>query len=150
MNLIAAGLGIAVIVWVGSTLVMGGDADATPPPMTEAATDPDPSSVPTQSPPPASPPAGYRAYALAFPDVRGLPSDLDAGARLELWVALEPPITKAPRIQKLIDGVLYDRTIPAVIEGQPPTAIVLVPEDKVGKLMYGDRYGALGAALVVD
>jgi hypothetical protein len=82
--------------------------------------------------------------------VSGLPSDLDAGARLELWVALEPPLTKAPRIQKLVEGVLYDRTVPPVIEGQPPTAIVLVPEDKVGKLMYGDRYGALSASLAVD
>jgi hypothetical protein len=49
-----------------------------------------------------------------------------------------------------VGGVVYERTIPSVIEGEPATAMVLVPEDKVRDLMYGDRYGSLSASTAND
>lgn len=83
-----------------------------------------------------------------MPDVDGLPPDLQPGDRLELWVAWDPPLTERPRIEPLVAKAFYERTVEPVITGEPPTAVVLVPEDKVDELMYGDRYGSLSVSVI--
>jgi hypothetical protein len=42
---------------------------------------------------------GRRAYAVAVPELKGLPPEAIPGTRLELWVAWDPPVTKQPRVQ---------------------------------------------------
>jgi hypothetical protein len=148
LNLAAVAGAVAVLVWIGSGLVVGERTKAVSSPAAPSSEVTSPSPLPSPSEQTAG--SSYRGYALAFPDVSGLPTDLAQGARLELWVAWEPPITTRPRIQRLVEEVVYDRTVPAAVEGQPATALVLVHEDDVGDLMYGDRYGSLSAALVVE
>jgi hypothetical protein len=89
-----------------------------------------------------------RAYALAVPEVKGLPADASPGTRLELWVAWDPPITKEPRVQRLIKEVVLDEIIPPVVPEAPATLILSVPTKAVPDLLYGDRYGALSATIL--
>lgn len=144
INLVLVAISVAVVVWVGSGLIAGTSSLSSP------AEEPSTISVSrSPEPSPTLETSGMRGYALSLPEVEGLPPNLDPGSRLELWVAWDPPLTKEPRIQKLVRGVVYERTIPAVVQGEPPTAMVLVPEDEVDELMYGDRYGSLSASLNV-
>lgn len=148
INLIAVAGAVAVIVWVLSGVVAGsGAADLSPsePPSTPS---------PTRTPSPvldseADPKvAAWRGYALAIPEVEGLPTDLLPGDALQLWVAWDPPVTKKPKIAPLVDRVLYERTILPTLPGEAPVAVVLVQEGKVDELMYGDRYGSLSAVVM--
>lgn len=92
--------------------------------------------------------SGRRAYALAVPELKGLPANASPGTRLELWVAWDPPITKEPRVQRLIKEAILDEIIPPVVPEAPATAIVSVPTKSVPDLLYGDRYGALSATIL--
>lgn len=126
-------------------MFVGGEPEpvaAGSPPVVEPSVTPSP--LPIQEPKQGP----WRGYALALPEVDGLPPDLQAGDTLELWVAWDPPLTKEPEIAPLIERVLYDRTIPPVLPGDAPVVVLLVPEGKVERLMYGDRYGALSAVVV--
>ena len=146
INLALVGLAVAVLVWVGSGLLIGGSEP------TDVVVAPTPSAVPTSIATlddPATEPE-MRGYALALPEVDGLTSDIAPGTRLEVWVTWGPEVTDRPDIRKLVNAVIYDRTIPPVVEGGPPTAMVLVPVGKVDELMYGDRFGALSVAIVQD
>jgi hypothetical protein len=80
--------------------------------------------------------------------LEGLPPDAPAGTRMELWVAWDPPVTKAPKVQRLLPEVILERTVPPVVPEAPATAIVAVPAKDVSRLVYGDRYGALSVALL--
>lgn len=89
-----------------------------------------------------------RIYAVSLPRLQGLPANAAPGTRLELWVAWEPPITRAPRYQKLLDGVVLSEIVPPPIPEAPPTALLSVASKSVGDLLYADRYGALSALVV--
>ena len=146
MNLAAGAAAAAVLVWVGSSILVGGESVpvAAPPTATPAPVEVD--TTPTARPERRT--NNLRGYALSIPEVDGMPPDLEAGSELEVWVAWDPPLTKQPQIEPLVARVIYERTIPSVVPGGPPTAVILVPEGKVDELMYGDRYGALGVALL--
>jgi hypothetical protein len=96
----------------------------------------------------ASDVAGRRGYALAVPELKGLPGGAAPGTRLELWVAWDPPVTKEPRVQRLLKDVILDEIIPPVVPEAPATAILSVPAKSVPDLLYGDRYGALSATML--
>lgn len=91
---------------------------------------------------------GRRAYAVALPELKGLPPEAIPGTRLELWVAWDPPVTKQPRVQKLIEDVILAEMIPPVVPEAPATAVLSVPTKTLPDLLYGDRYGALSATIV--
>jgi hypothetical protein len=91
-----------------------------------------------------------RVYAVSLPRLQGLPATAVAGTRLELWVAWEPPITKAPRFQKLLDDVVLEEIVPPPVPEAPPTALLSVDVDHVADLLYADRFGALTATIVPD
>jgi hypothetical protein len=96
----------------------------------------------------ASDAPGRRGYALAVPELKGLPGGAAPGTRLELWVAWDPPVTKEPRVQRLLKDVILDEIIPPVVPEAPATAILSVPAKSVPDLLYGDRYGALSATML--
>ena len=149
MNLAAAGAACAVLAWVVGGMLAGGDPASetvAPPVQLEAA--PSPSLVPAPATGAATQVSDVREYALAVPELEGLPPDLPAGTPLELWVAWDPPLTKEADVRRLIPRVVYERTIPPTIEGGPHTAVISLPVSRVRDLMYGDRYGALSAAVI--
>ena len=146
-----------VVGFVGMNTLM---APATPP-VTGAVEAPAASPsvpVPTPSGPAASPTgsvdgvatvpaADRRSYASGLQDLPGLPPDAAPGARLELWVTWEPPVTREPRLQKLIGDVVLDRTIPGSVPEAPVTVLVSIPADRTGDLIYADGYGRLSVVL---
>jgi hypothetical protein len=89
-----------------------------------------------------------RIYAVSLPRLQGLSASAVAGTRLELWVAWEPPITKAARFQKLLEDVVLEEIVPPPIPEAPPTALLSVDVDHVADLLYADRFGALTATIV--
>lgn len=88
-----------------------------------------------------------RSYAVGLHDLTGFPPDAAPGARLELWVTWEPPLTEEPRLQKLIGDALLERTIPGSIPEAPVTILLSVPEGRVDDLIYADRFGKLSVAV---
>lgn len=90
---------------------------------------------------------GRRSYAIGLHDLAGLPPDAAPGARLELWVTWEPPVTREPRLQKLISDVLLERTIPGTVPEAPVTVLLSVPQDRVSDLIYADGYGKLSVVV---
>ena len=111
--------------------------------------DPSPTmpSEPEPVPEEANPAATY-TYALSLLDLAGLSPDAAAGTELEIWVAWEPPVTKQPKIQRLVDGVRLDRIVPPVTPDGSPVAILRMDRRSIGKLIWGDRYGSLSAVVV--
>jgi hypothetical protein len=90
---------------------------------------------------------GTRDYAVALPELAGLPEDAQPGTPMELWVAWEPPVTKHPRIQRLATGVTLARIIPPVTPDGAPAALLRIPKAQIPSVLYGDRYGVMSAVL---
>lgn len=88
-----------------------------------------------------------RAYAIALSELQGLPSDAPRGLRLDIWVAWDPPITKRPRIERLLTGVELERIIPPVTADGPASAILRVNVSDIPNLLYADRYGAMSVTI---
>ncbi len=103
----------------------------------------------TSSGAPSAPISGAdtRVYAVALPELAGLPADAAPGTRLELWVTWEPPVTKQPRVQRLATGVTLDRMVPPVTPDGSPAALLRIPRREIPSVLYGDRYGAVSAVV---
>ncbi|HEX2026471.1 MAG TPA: hypothetical protein VHF25_00570 [Nitriliruptorales bacterium] len=152
-NLALAGGAMMVVGFVAvNTLV----APAAPTPSVVASPDvaaaqpaavpsPAPSSSVTSVTPGGS--ATRRSYAIGLQDLAGFPPDAPPGARLELWVTWEPPVTQRPRLQKLIGDVMLERTIPGSVPEAPVSVLLSVPEDRVADLIYADGFGKLSVVL---
>jgi hypothetical protein len=91
--------------------------------------------------------AGTRDYAVALPELAGLPEDAQPGTPMELWVAWEPPVTKHPRIQRLATGVTLDRMILPVTPDGAIVALLRIPKAQIPSVLYGDRYGVMSAVI---
>ena len=89
-----------------------------------------------------------RSYALSLADLQGLAPDTRPGARLELWVTWEPPVTRRARIDLLMDDAVLDKIVPALSPERPDTALLLVKASRIADLLWADRYGALSATVV--
>ncbi len=92
-------------------------------------------------------PARSVSYAVATTELSGLPLSAVPGARLDIWVAWEPPITKVPDIRRLLTDVTLDKIAPPVLPEGPHVALLLVKPEQVRDLLYGDRYGALSVTM---
>jgi hypothetical protein len=88
-----------------------------------------------------------RSYAIGLHDLAGFPPDAAPGEPLELWVTWEPPVTRGPRLQKLISDVVVERTIPGSVPEAPVTVLLSVPVGRVGDLIYADTFGKLSVVL---
>lgn len=91
--------------------------------------------------------SGRRSYAIGLQELRGLPPDAAPGTAFELWVTWEPPVTKEPRLHRLIGDVVLERVIPGAVPEAPITALVSVPADRTGDLIYADTFGGLNVVL---
>lgn len=94
-----------------------------------------------------SPVVDRREYALGMHELSGLPSDTTPGTRMELWVTWDPPVTKAPKLQRLIRDVVVTEIVPPLTPDGPTAVIVSVPTKRVPDLIWGDRYGNLSVVL---
>jgi hypothetical protein len=103
-----------------------------------------PMSIGTPTPSVSSP---QREYALAISDLHGLPPDVQPGQQLEVWVAWDPEFSEGPQIQRLLKKVTLTRFVEPVTADGPRVAIISVPLQRVGDLMYGDRFGSLSVTL---
>lgn len=88
-----------------------------------------------------------RSYAVGQNELAGLPPDAAPGTPLELWVTWEPPLSRGPRLQRLIGDVVLERTIPGPVPEAPVTVLLSVPTNRIGDLIYADGYGRLSAVL---
>lgn len=106
---------------------------------------PTPAAAPSGSAPPVAGDHLHR-YAIPVPELQGFPPDATPGVLMDLWVSWEPPITRRPRVQKLLAAVRLDAVIPSIDVGSPPTAVFLVTDKAFTDLLFGDRYGALSVS----
>lgn len=91
---------------------------------------------------------GRVSYAVALNELSGLPPSTAPGAVLQLWAAWEPPITKRPEVQKILDDVILEKIVPPVTPEGPYAVILSIPRDQRDWMVYGDRYGTLSAVVV--
>ena len=89
-----------------------------------------------------------RSYAVSLHELQGLSPDAAPGTKLELWVAWDPPITKGPRLQKLLTDVVLEKVVPGAVPEAPVTAILSIRHSDTADLMWADRYGSLSAVVV--
>ena len=105
------------------------------------------------SPAPGNPIAATRGattrdYAIAVAELRGLPPDADVGTRLELWVTWDRPVTRKPRLQRLVPEATLVRIAPPVTPEGPAAAVLRVPTGRISDLLYADGYGALSVTVL--
>ncbi len=103
---------------------------------------------PGEGQPLASEVSTLRTYAVASPELEGLPPDPQPGTELELWVAWEPPITKGIRFQKLLPSVTIQRVLPGLTPEEPSTVLLGIKPSEVSDLLYGDRFGSLSVVML--
>jgi hypothetical protein len=89
-----------------------------------------------------------RSYSVSATEVAGLSLDSRPGSRLDLWVAWEPPITKEPRVQRLVEGVVLEKIVPPTVPEAPPTAVLLIAPRFVDEIIYGDIWGRLSVVTI--
>lgn len=143
-NLLLAGLAVVAFGMLAA-LIMGipspGPRTGSPSPAMYA------ESTPTPHPASGQGLENVRTYALAASDLAGLPAEVPSGTRIDLWVAWAPPVTKRPRVQRLLANLTIDKLVPGL--GPSSSSVILaVPEGKVERLLYGDMYGALSATMI--
>ena len=143
-NLLLAGIVPIVVVFAGASLFWPSSPSATtkaPRPVQTAITQ-------TPGPVPSTKPVvGRKTYAIPVPELAGLSSSAVPGTRLELWVAWDPPLTKSPKIQRLLRDVMLEKIVPPIVPEAPATAILSVPDRAVPDLLYGDKYGSLSVTM---
>ena len=88
------------------------------------------------------------SYAIAVAELAGLSPTSAPGTLLELWVTWDPPITKRPKLQKLLDDVVLDEIAPPVTPEGPQVALLSVARNQLDELLWADRYGSLSAAVI--
>ena len=156
-NLALAGGAAALLGIIGVNVLLSPAAApgaAVAPGPSVAASAPTPASIPSPglspggtaiSSDPAS--ATRRTYAIGMNELRGLPPDAEAGTAFELWVTWEPPVTQEVRLDRLIGDVVLERVIPGSVPEAPVTALLSVPVERTGDLIYADTFGKLNVVL---
>ena len=88
---------------------------------------------------------GRAAYTIYLYKLAGIAPDSAPGTRLDIWVTWKPPVTERPKVNLLLEDVELGRIESGFEEG--PVADLLVDEDDVPDLIYGERFGALTAVV---
>ena len=121
-------------------------ADA-PAPFVYVSTSAIPTPIASGSPTPPAPTGTTREYAVQVSDLLGLPPDVQPGQMMEIWVAWGPSVAKGPQIQRLMKVVTLERFVEPVTMDGPRVAVLSVPRERIGDLMYGDMFGSLTVTL---
>lgn len=87
--------------------------------------------------------AGQALYTIYLYKLPGLAPDAMPGSILDIWVTWKPPLTERPKVQLLLAGVQLSRIETGFEQG--PVADLLVDEDDVPDLIYGERFGSFNA-----
>ena len=159
-NLVWVAAAAAVVAFVAARIVFPPTSvPATAAPVISGASAPEEVYASAASTPSASPsvppvaeapgPSARREYAVALPDLRGLPLDVAPGTPLELWVSWDDAYTEGPQIQRLVRSVTVVRYIEPVTAEGPLVVVLSVPEKSMKAVMYGDRFGSFSVALPV-
>jgi hypothetical protein len=146
-NLVLAGGSVVAVGFVALNTLMAPPAASPSAPEDPVVPATSPSIAMASPPVPSDASPSRRSYAVGLQDLDGFPPDAAPGARLELWVTWEPPVTDEPRLQKLIGDVVLERTIPGAVPEAPVSVLLSVPAERVGDLMYADAFGRLSVAL---
>ncbi len=127
----------------------GGDQVFEPPTESSVATEePAATALPAETTPPSLPAVRHATYAVDVDEVAGLAPSAPAGTLLDLWVTWDRPITDAPRLQRLLRGVILEQIAAPVTPEGPYVAILAVTKRDIDKLLWADRFGALSATTV--
>jgi len=86
------------------------------------------------------------SYAFLMPELEGLPPTISSGTEIEIWATWEPPVTKRPKVQRLIPRATVSKVIPSIEPG-PPTVVLELERRFLPDIMFGDRFGALSVVL---
>ncbi|HYI44842.1 MAG TPA: hypothetical protein VE174_05185 [Actinomycetota bacterium] len=89
---------------------------------------------------------GREIYAITLSDLPGLTPDSAPGTRVNLWVTWEPPVTRRPKVQLLLEGVTLERISPPLTVNGPFVANLLVSRKGLPDLLWADRFGKLNAS----
>ncbi len=84
-----------------------------------------------------------RIYAVGLSELQGLSPDTPPGSTIDIWVAWDPPITKGPRVQRLLSGVTLEKIIEGATPEAPVTALLRIADAQSSDMIFGDRYGTL-------
>jgi hypothetical protein len=90
----------------------------------------------------------YRGYSLPLSEIRGLGPDALPGDKLDLWVAWDRPITRGPRVQRLLTGAVIDQMVPPVAPEGPVIVELLIPVRDLPDFLFAHRYGSLSAVSI--
>lgn len=90
---------------------------------------------------------GGQIYAISLAELPGLPPDAAPGTLIDLWATWEPPVTRRPKVQLLIEGVTLEGISAPFTPDGPFVANLLVAKKDLPNLVYGDRFGKLNASL---
>lgn len=140
-------VGVAQIFFRQPTKVGWSDPAEAPAPFTHASASAIPTPITSGSPTPPPPTGTTREYAVDVSDLLGLPPDVQPGQVMEIWVAWDPAVTKGPQIQRLLKVVTLQRFVEPVTMDGPRVAVLSVPRERIGDLMYGDMFGSLTVTL---
>jgi hypothetical protein len=110
----------------------------------DASGEPDPdSNAPL---PDRKPPRAWVSYAIAAPEIEGLPPNVAPGDRFSLWALWEPPVTRRPKLQRIVEEVYVEAFVPNITSEGVPKVVFLVDPRRVGDIIYADRYGTFSVA----
>lgn len=113
--------------------------------------------VPAISPPNATVPEeadpldqqGERvAYSIGLSEIAGLSPVADPGSIAELWVTWDRPLTRVPKLQRIVRDAVLARISPPISTDGPTVATFLVSRRAIERLLWADRYGSLSATVI--
>ena len=89
--------------------------------------------------------AGQTIYSIYLYKLPGLAPDAAPGSVVDIWVTWKPPVTRAPKVDLLLEDVVLQRIETGFVEG--PVADLIVAEEQVPDLIYGERFGSFNATV---
>ena len=135
---------VALLSFVGWDLLSG--VTAAPAPRTiEASAPASPSPTQSAQVPGVVDMSGRIAYSIDLDDIAGLSPAATPGTAVELWATWSRPITKSPRLQRVVRDAVLERVILPITPDGPTVATFLITEREIDELLWADRYGEISA-----
>lgn len=141
---------VLFLAYLGWDMLSG--MSAAPGPMGSRSIEPLPTASAT--PPAISPSDGSTgtdlvSYSIDVSDIAGLPPTAVPGSETELWVTWERPLTRSPKLQRVVRDAVLERIDAPVTPDGPTVATFLVSRTEIDDLLWADRYGALSATITL-
>lgn len=88
------------------------------------------------------------AYSIGLDEIAGLSPVEAPGSIAELWVTWDRPLTRVPKLQRIVHDAVLARIDPPISSDGPTVATFLVSRKGVERLLWADRYGSLSAIVI--